>query len=253
MHQWAVPHIPRQPKSRPCAKPPNCRSPIQSLSATVESNCGSHQTPSSCSKSGELNCSHYEKNRGEIAYCGQARATSAAHPAPQVTTDYSLSLLTNPSRDLRRRSRLMQLDLPFIRQRFEDEYSGKRADNQQPGQRVNRRSGKIRHNESQRSQHDCKRVQNQHSAAMAQAQIREPVCRVVLARRSKGQQAPPRARNGNEGRVKNWDAQNEYGNEPCVRKKCPVRANFQPERRHQKTQQHRAAVTHKNFRRIEIP
>lgn len=43
----------------------------------------------------------------------------------------------------------MQLDLPFIRQCFEDEHSGKRADNQKTGKGVNRCSGKIRHGERQ--------------------------------------------------------------------------------------------------------
>ena len=62
----------------------------------------------------------------------------------------------------------MQLDLPFIGQRFEDEHSGKGADDQKTSKRVNRCSGKIRRGERQRSQHDGKRVQNQHSAAMSQ-------------------------------------------------------------------------------------
>ena len=103
------------------------------------------------------------------------------------------------------------------------------------------------------AEHYRKRVHHQHSAAMAQAQIRKAVRGVVLAGRSEGQQAAARARNGDERGVKNRHAQNEHGNQPCVREKRAVGTNFQPERGHQETEEHRAAVAHKNFRGIEIP
>src|SRR5271156_4271060 len=151
------------------------------------------------------------------------------------------------------RGRLMQLDLPFIRQRFEDKYGGKCAKYKEAGEGVNRSSGKIRDGEAESAQHDRERVHHQHSAAMSQAQIREAGRGVVLAGRSEGQQPAPRPRNGDERGVKNRYAENQHRNKPCVREQRLVRTNFQPERGHQKTEEHRAAVTHKNFRRIEIP
>src|SRR5580704_3319566 len=80
MHQWAVPHIPQPPKSKLCAKPPNCPSSKQSLSATVESNCSSHPTPSSCSKSAELN---------PTAGRSVPLALRIPHHAARITTHYS--------------------------------------------------------------------------------------------------------------------------------------------------------------------
>src|SRR5271155_2464705 len=151
------------------------------------------------------------------------------------------------------RGRLVQLDLPFVRQRFEDKYGGKCANYKEASEGVNRSSGKIRYSESQRAQHDGERVHHQHSAAMPQPEIRKPVRGVVLAGRSEGQQPAPRPRNGDERGVKNRYAENQHRNKPCVREQRLVRTNFQPERGHQKTEEHRAAVTHKNFRRIEIP
>src|SRR5271156_4664697 len=79
------------------------------------------------------------------------------------------------------RGRLMQLDLPFVRQRFEDKYGGKCANYKEPSEGVDRSSGKIRYSESQRAQHDRERVHHQHSAAMPQPEIRKPVRGVVLA------------------------------------------------------------------------
>src|SRR5580704_8660241 len=88
---------------------------------------------------------------------------------------------------------------------------------------------------------------------MAQAEIRKAVRGVVLAGRSEGQQAAARARNGDERGVKNRYAENEHGNQPCMREKRAVGTDFQPERGHQETEEHGAAVAHKNFRGIEIP
>src|SRR5580658_2702911 len=88
---------------------------------------------------------------------------------------------------------------------------------------------------------------------MTQAEVREPVGSMVLTGRSKWQQATASAGDRNEERVKNRDAENQYRDKPGVRKLCAVRSDFQPKRSHQKTKEHRAAITHEDFRRIEIP
>ena len=63
---------------------------------------------------------------------------------------------------------------------------------------------------------------------MAQAEIREAVGGVVFAGRSEGQQAAARAGNGDQRGVKNRHAQNEHGNQPCVRELRAVGRIFSP-------------------------
>src|SRR5271154_5423796 len=62
--------------------------------------------------------------------------------APAVTTHQPP--ITSGPRKLRRRSRLMQLDLPLVGKSFEDEDRGERANDQKRSERINLSSGKIR-------------------------------------------------------------------------------------------------------------
>ena len=88
---------------------------------------------------------------------------------------------------------------------------------------------------------------------MAEAQVGEAVGGVVFAWRGEGEQAAAGAGDRDQGGVKDRNAENQHRNQPSVRELRAVRADFQAERGHEESQEHRPAIAHENFGGIEIP
>src|SRR5580700_6385728 len=88
---------------------------------------------------------------------------------------------------------------------------------------------------------------------MSQAQIRQPMSGMVLARRGKRQQAATRARNRDESRVENGYSQYQQRSEPRGDVVGLLESQLQPQRGHQESQEHGTAIAHENFGWLEVP
>src|SRR3984893_1206981 len=76
---------------------------------------------------------------------------------------------------------------------------------------------------------------------------------MIFSGRRKRQQSSPRARDGDQRRIENSNAENQQRSQKGRYMVPLAQSQLQPQRRHQETQEHRSTVAHKDLGRLEVP
>src|SRR5579863_2393054 len=88
---------------------------------------------------------------------------------------------------------------------------------------------------------------------MTKTKIGQPVSGVVFAGRGEREQAAPRTRDRYQRRIENCYSENKQRSEPTGDVVGLIKPELESKRGHEESQEHRAAVTHENLRRFEVP
>src|SRR5215472_8110011 len=113
--------------------------------------------------------------------------------------------------------------------------------------------GKITDQQDSRTTERSQKVQRYHGSAMTKAEICQPVGGMVFAGCRKRQQPSPSTRDGYQRGIKNGRTQDQDGSQPTGKMGCIFQTQLQTQGGHQESQEHRAAITHENPGRLEIP
>jgi len=143
--------------------------------------------------------------------------------------------------------------LAFVGSALEKRDSDECADSESSGEQICSSERQMGDEERETAENCTEAIENEHRTAVAEPEVREAMRGVVLARRSERKQSAAAARDGNESGIEDRDAEDQDRHEPSEREAHTFGADLQAESGHQKTEEHRAAIAHEDFGRIEIP